>query len=198
MESKDRLEGLKRRIEKLQDRIRLQKVGSDVENARRLLVGLQAKYEILTKDAGAFIPEATSSKRSDGISEEELSQRLGTIFWIFGPSYEETFSFHTYRIEFLYTEQNNSRDCFMTVIANIWEDDEILIKEAKIDFWRLWEDCDEVDDIGISCSDEANRYKHHFHWFSPLKYSLATTWNQYFKKVPKLESKTGGYLDAGL
>ncbi len=59
------------------------KVGPEVDTARRILLGLEEKYDILKKSNGIFIAEATSGIKSNNFSEEVLSQKLGAIYWIF-------------------------------------------------------------------------------------------------------------------
>ena len=92
-EVNERLKSLEHRINMLKQRIELQKVGPEVETARKILYGLEAEYDTLRKSNGIFIAEATSVKKANNFSEEELSQKLGAIYWIFGSSYEETVSF---------------------------------------------------------------------------------------------------------
>lgn len=207
MNNSDRLKNLEHRIAKLRERVTRQKDGPEVEIAQRILSGLQAQYRALQKGK-EIIPETTSTKRFDGLSDEELAQKLGAIYLIFGPSYEENFSLHNYRIEFLEIVPSSNDSCVMTVMANIYEDDLILISNAKIEFWQDGsDDCTingadsaEVEDIGISretiSRKTSTKYRHHWHWFEKLAYSLAKTWNKYFKNVPMLEAKTGGYIDA--
>ena len=103
----ERLKVLAKRVKKLEERIERQKIGPEVDAAKMLVSKLKAQYERLQKDNGIFIPEATSAQALSDAAEEELIKKLGTIYWIFGPSFEETFSFKTYRIEFLCTMPND-------------------------------------------------------------------------------------------
>lgn len=114
----EKLKSLEHRIEMLKERIELEKVGPEVDTARRILLGLEEKYDILKKSNGIFIAEATSGIKSNNFSEEVLNQKLGAIYWIFGPSYEETFSFKKYRIDFLEIVPNEEFDngCLMSGI----------------------------------------------------------------------------------
>ena len=54
------------------------------------------------------VPEEIETANS--FSEEELIQKLGVIYWIFGQTYEETISFKKYRIEFLQILPNDKLD----------------------------------------------------------------------------------------
>lgn len=193
----EKLKSLEHRIEMLKERIELEKVGPEVDTARRILLGLEEKYDILKKSNGIFIAEATSGIKSNSFSEEVLSQKLGAIYWIFGPSYEETFSFKKYRIDFLEIVPNEEFDngCLMRVKVNIYENDQPLITEnAKIEFWKGWSDSTEVDDIGISCNNTNGKYNN-FHWFRKIGYTLAKTWNEYFQTVPLIEAKESGFIE---
>ena len=116
-EINEKLKSLEHRIDMLKQRIELQKVGPEVDTARKILYELEAKYDTLKKSNGIFIAEATSVKKANSFSEEELIQKLGAIYWIFGPSYEETVSFKRYRIEFLQLLPNDGLDwgCLMRV-----------------------------------------------------------------------------------
>lgn len=193
----EKLKSLEHRIKMLKERIELEKVGPEVDTARRILLGLEEKYDILKKSNGIFIAEATSGIKSNNFSEEVLSQKLGAIYWIFGPSYEETFSFKKYRIDFLEIVPNEEFDngCLMRVKVNIYENDQPLITEnAKIEFWKGWSDSTEVDDIGISCNNTNGKYNN-FHWFRKIGYTLAKTWNEYFQTVPLIEAKESGFIE---
>lgn len=192
----EKLKSLERRIEMLKNRIELQKVGPEVDTARKILLGLEEKYDILKKSNGIFIVEATSGINPNNFSEEELSQKLGAIYWIFGPSYEETFSFKKYRIDFLEILPNDEFDngCIMRVKVHIYEDSQLLIKDAEIEFWKGWSDSTEVDDIGISCNNTNGKYNN-FHWFRKIGYTLAKTWNEYFQTVPLIEAKESGFIE---
>lgn len=195
-EHNDKLKNLERRIEMLKNRIELQKVGPEVDTARKILLGLEEKYDILKKSNGIFIVEATSGINPNNFSEEELSQKLGAIYWIFGPSYEETFSLKKYRIDFLEILPNDEFDngCIMRVKVHIYEDSQLLIKDAEIEFWKGWNDSAEVDDIGISCNKTDGKYNN-FHWFRKIGYTLAKTWNEYFQTVPLIEAKESGFIE---
>lgn len=199
-EINEKLESLKRRIDLLKQRIELQKVGPEVDTARKILCGLEAKYDTLKKSNGIFIAEATSAKKVNSFSEEELIQKLGAIYWIFGPSYEETVSFKRYRIEFLQILPNDGLDsgCLMQVKVHIYENDQpFMMKDVVIEFWKGWSDSTEVDDIGISCNDANIKYNN-FHWFQKIEYTLAKTWNKYFQTVPLIEAKKSGLLEANV
>lgn len=194
MTDQEKIKNLDHRIRKLMERLSLQKDGSlEVLTTQRILEGLQEKKKQLLSGQ-TFIPEITSVRRSDGMTEEDLYQRLGLIYLIFGPSYEETFSYHTYRIEFLYLSPKPDNFCVMTVVADIFEDDQLLSHLAYIDFWKEHPDDNVVTDIGISYWDDSihTKYKHHFHWFSKLAVSLAQTWNQYHRNISRLVSQNGG------
>lgn len=195
-EHNGKLKSLERRIGMLKNRIELQKVGPEVDTARKILLGLEEKYDILKKSNGIFIVEATSGINSNNLSEEELSQKLGAIYWIFGPSYEETFSFKKYRIDFLEILPSDEfyNGCIMRVKVHIYEDSQLLIKDAEIEFWKGWNDSAEVDDIGISCNKTDGKYNN-FHWFRKIGYTLAKTWNEYFQTVPLIEAKESGFIE---
>lgn len=192
----EKLKSLEHRIDMLKQRIELQKVGPEVDTARKILYGLEVKYDALRKSNGIFIAEATSTKKTSSFSEEELIQKLGAIYWIFGPSYEETVSFKRYRIDFLEILPNDKLDwgCLMRVKVHIYENDQpFIMKDVAIEFWKGWNDSTEVDDIGISFNDIDEKYNN-CHWFLKLAYTLAKTWNKYFQTVPLIEAKKSGLL----
>lgn len=198
MEVSEKLKTLRHRIEMLEQRIERQKIGPEVDAARNLVEKLKDKYERLKKDNNIFAPEATSSKMADGMSEEELIQKLGSIYWIFGPSFEETFSFKTYRIEFLriLPNDNYADGCLMRVQVNIYENDKPFITQsAKLEFWKSSPRSPVVDDVGLAWSDYHERYSN-THWFQKLAYTLAQTWNKYFREMPMLEARNAVYLEA--
>lgn len=200
-ESNKKLKSLERRINMLKNRIELQKVGPEVETARKILYKLEIKYNELKKNNSIFIAEVTSVKKDNKFSEEYLSQKLGAIYWIFGSSYEETVSFKRYRIEFLQILPNDRKHrldfgCLMRVQVHIYENDKpFMMKDVVLEFWKGWRDSTEVDEIGISCNDTYEKYNN-FHWFQKIEYTLAKTWNEYFKKVPLIEAKQSGLLEA--
>ena len=196
----ERLKSLEHRIDMLKKRIELQKVGPEVETARKILRGLEEKYAVLKRNSSVFVAEATSSKKTNNFSEEELIQRLGAIYWIFGPSYEETVSYKKYRIEFLQILPNDKLDwgCLMRVQVHIFENEKpLMMRDAVIEFWKGWSDSTEVDDIGIGCNDINIKYNN-FHWFQKISYNLAKTWNKYFQNIPLIEAKQSGMLGAGV
>lgn len=195
---KKMLESLERRISQLSARIKFQSSGIEFNVANKLLSGLISKRDQLLKDNKIVIPEATSSKRSTTFSDYELSQRLGAIYFIFGTSYEETFSFKTYRIEFLRldNEQIKGTDCLLRVQVNIYENDKpFFMDETYLEFWKGWTDSTGVDDIAIKTNDTNEKYNN-FHWFSKIAHTLAETWNRYFIDIPLLEAKKSGLLEA--
>lgn len=199
-DAKERLENLARRVKKLEERIERQKIGPEVDAAIRLVSKLNTQYEQLQKDNGIFIPEATSAKMTDGVCEEELIQKLGSIYWIFGPSFEETFSFKTYRIEFLHIMPNDHIEdgCLMRVRVKIYENDKpFIMKDAKLEFWKSRPNSLEVDDVGLAWSDDETKYSN-THWFQKLAYTLAQTWNKYFREIPRLEARNAIYLESGI
>lgn len=198
MQANERLKSLEHRIDMLKQRIELQKIGPEVDTARKILKGLEAKYDTLRKSNGVFIAEATSVKKANNFSEEELSKKLGAIYWIFGSSYEETVSFKRYRIEFLQIlpKDEFDDDCLMQVQVHIYENDKpFMMKDVVIEFWKGWRDSTEVDEIGISCNDTGEKYNN-FHWFQKIEYTLAKTWNKYFQTVPLIEAKQSGLLES--
>ena len=203
-EINEKLKSLEHRIDMLKQRIKLQKVGPEVDTARKILYGLEAKYDTLKKNKGIFVAEATSVKKANNFSEEELSQKLGAIYWIFGSSYEETVSFKRYRIEFLQILPNDKLNlgCLMRVKVHIYENDKpFMMEDVAIEFWKGWNDSTEVDDIGVSCNDTDKKHSNfqkynNFHWFQKIEYTLAKTWNKYFQTVPLIEAKQSGLLEA--
>lgn len=135
----------------------------------------------------------------DEASEEELIRKLGAIYWIFGPSFEETFSFKTYRIKFLNIMPNSYVEdgCLMRVQVEIYENDKpFIMQSAKLEFWKRNPQSLVVDDVGLAWSDYHERYSN-THWFQKLAYTLANTWNKYFREMPRLEARTAVYLEAG-
>ena len=86
----------------------------------------------------------------------------------------------------------------MKVQVHIYENDKpLMIKYTSIEFWKGWPDSTEVDDIGIGTNDRTHGNKYNnFHWFSKIKYTLAKTWNNYFREVPLIEAKNSGLLQA--
>lgn len=198
-EINEKLKSLEHRIYILKQRIELQKVGPEVETARKILYKLEIKYDTLKKSNDTFIAEATSLKKANSFSEEELIQKLGAIYWIFGPSYEETVSFKRYRIEFLEILPNDRLDwgCLMRVKVHIYENDQpFMMKDVAIEFWKGRRNST-VDDIGISCNDTDEKYNN-FHWFQKIEYTLAKTWNKYFQKIPLVEAKKSGLLETNV
>ena len=196
MQVNEKMKSIEHRINQLKQRIELQKEGPEVDTARKILYRLEKTYEELKKDNGIFIAEATSVKKAKSFSEEKLIQKLGAIYWIFGPSYEEIVSFKKYRIEFLQILPNDSleRGCLMKVQVHIYEDDKpFMIKDTVIEFWKGWGDSTEVDDIGISTNETTEKYNN-FHWFQKIEYTLAKTWNKYFRTVPLIEAKKSGLI----
>ena len=199
-EINEKLKSLEHRINMLKQRIELQKVGPEVDTARKILYGLEAKYDTLKKSNSIFVAEITSIKKANSLSEEELIQKLGAIYWIFGPSYEETVSFKRYRIEFLQILPNDRLDwgCLMRVKVHIYENDRpFMMDDVVIEFWKGWNDSTEIDEIGISCNDADEKYNN-FHWFQKIEYTLAKTWNKYFQTVPLIEAKKSGLLEANV
>ena len=190
----DNLKILERRIAKLEERIQRQKIGPEVETSKKILFVLKKKYAELAKNNTVLIAEATTSSLHSTLSEEELIERLGAIYWIFGSSYEEEFSFKKYRIDFLRILPNNDSDsCVMRVQVNVFENDKPFATEnAIIEFWKGFKNSTEVDDLGFSCNQ--NTKYNNFHWFDRISYTLAKTWNQYFKDVPLLEARNSGLL----
>ena len=192
-----RLENLGKRIEKLRERIRLQKNGPEVITAKKILCRLEIEYEILKKKNGFVATESTCVAESDFL-EEILIQRLGAIYWIFGSSYEQVVGFKKYRIEFVQILPNNHLNygCLMSVQVHIYENDNpFLMDNVVLQFWKGWTDSTEVDDIGIASNDINTKYKT-FHWFSPIGYNLAQTWNKYFRNVPLIEARESGLLES--
>ena len=194
----DKLKILERRIQKLEERIRRQVVGPEVETSKKILAVLKQKYaKMKDNNSACKIPEVSSSSTQQSRTEDELISKLGAIYWIFGSSYEEIFSYKKYRIDFIEilprTRETSSPDCLMSVKVKIYENDGPLATEdAAITFWKGFSDSTEVDDLGFSCNGE-NKYCNCY-WFEKLSYSLAKTWNQYFRNVPLLTAKNSGLL----
>ncbi|MBE5820241.1 MAG: hypothetical protein E7310_05460 [Clostridiales bacterium] len=126
--------------------------------------------------------------------KDSLKQRLNLIF---GTNYEEVISFHTYRIDFSNIKSPSSELCVVSIMADIYEDDKVLIKDAQFDFYKETSSriTAAVDDISVSCFGHLPKYHHHTHWLSKLRYSLCEIWNKNFKDVPISEFKNGGILD---
>jgi len=152
----------------------------DYSIASKLLQNLQDKQKKLA-DGKHFFPECTTTKHSKNLTLEEHFKNLGSIYLLFGPSFEESFSFHTYRIEFLSVKPAQEYYSPLTVISDIYEDDELLLSGAYIDFWKNLLSDQKVSDVGISFWDHSSRkkYRNHFHWFDKLACSLAMVWNSY-------------------
>jgi len=194
----EKVKSLKHRIYMLKQRIELQEKGPEVDISRKILSKLEAEYEILKKDEDVFIPEATGIKRLNDAEERKMLQKIGVLYWIFGPTYEETVSYKRYRIEFLQLLPNDKLDmgCLMRVKVHIYENDQpFMMKDVVLEFWKGWSDSTEIDDIGISCNDRDIKYNN-CHWFLKIEYSLAKTWNKYFKPIPLMEAKQSGLLEA--
>ena len=169
-----------------------------MDTARKILYRLEEKYNELKKNDGVVIAEATSFKKNNKFSEEELIERLGAIYWIFGSSYEETVSYKRYRIEFLQIlpKDNSYPGCLMRVQVHVYENDKpLMMDNVVIEFWKGWANSTEVDDIGISCNDADIKYNN-FHWFQKIEYTLAKTWNKYFQNVPMIEAENSGLLQS--
>lgn len=194
----ERLENLEKRISHLSTRLKHQSTGIEADVANKLLLSLISKRDQLLKDNNIVVPEATSAKRNSAYSDSELGKRLGAIYYIFGPSYEETFSFKTYRIEFLRLDNERIKDteCLLRVQVHIYENEKpFLIDETYIEFWQGWADSTGVDDIGIKTNDKNEKYNN-FHWFSKIAHTLMQTWNSYFREIPLLEAKNSGLIEA--
>lgn len=189
-----KLKSLERRIAKLEERIARQKIGPEVETSKKILAGLKRKYEALKRNNNLIIPEATTTSKNN-VSEEELIQRLGAIYWIFGPSYEEEFSFKKYRIDFIQILPNPVSSCILKVKVEIYENDKPLAtNDAVITFWKGFRDSTDVDDLGFSCNE--NTKYDNCHWFECLSYNLAKTWNIYFRDVPLITARNSGLLES--
>lgn len=188
-----KMDALQRRIQKLEERIQRQKFGPEVETSKKILVGLMRKYELLKTNSSSVIPEASSDTQFQGVSEEQLIERLGAIYWIFGSSYEEIFSYKKYRIDFLKILPTNTPQMVMVVQVNIYENEQLFAEHAEITFWKGFSDSVEVDDLGFS-SDYSTKYAN-CSWFEKLQYNLARTWNSYFKDVPLITAKESGLLE---
>lgn len=195
-DAKERLENLARRIKMLEECIERQKSGPEVDIATNIISGLKQQYKMLEQNESMFIPEATSLKRAEDYSEEELADRLGNFYWIFGPSFEEVFSFKKYRIEFLriMPYKDLEKDCVTRVQVQIYEDDKpFVMREAKLDFWSRGVGSLEVNDIGLAWSDLDSKYSN-THWFQKLSHTLACTWNKYFRESPIIEERNMGFF----
>ncbi len=184
-DAKGRLENLAHRIKMLEKRIERQESGSEIDVAKNIISGLKKQYKMLEQNEFMFIPEATSAQRADTCTEEELADKLGNLYWIFGSSFEETFSFKKYRIVFLRTMpyEDLQNACVMRVQVEIYENDQpFVMREAKLDFWSRGNGSHEVNDIGLAWSDLNSKYSN-THWFQKLAYTLAYTWNKYFSNA---------------
>lgn len=171
---------VEKRIKKIKEIMKRPEIGSKLDICKRTLNILEEKFEILTKNPYTRISEVTSKQQS----EEDLIYNLGPIYWVFGPSFEQSFSFKNYRIEFIKLLPNDAEDFgqVLKVQVEIYEDDEPLVTEdAVISFWKGWANSTEVDDIDLSYNQQSKYTT--CHWFNCIAYSLATTWNEYFKDM---------------
>ena len=194
----ERLEKLEHKIAVLSYRLKRQSTGIEADATNKLLLSLISKRNQLLSDNHIVISEATSSKSNTAYSDYELSERLGEIYYIFGPSYEETFSFKTYRIEFLRldNERIKDTDCLLRVQVHIYENDKpFFMDETYIEFWKGWADSTGVDNIAIKTNDKNEKYRN-FHWFSKIAYTLMETWNSYFREIPLFAAIQSGLIEA--
>lgn len=206
----EKLKSLERRIKKLEEHILRQKVGPETQTSKRILAGLKRRYDELVKNNSIFVPEASTDDpfpraTSFGdnewnnyprtFTEEELIEKLGAIYWIFGPAYEEIFSYKKYRIEFLellHPDCSWNPNLIMTVKVKIYENDKPFVtKESEIRFWKGFLDSREVDELEFSTMG-TTKYNNYF-WFEKISYNLVRTWNNYFRHVP-LTTATGSSL----
>lgn len=171
---------LEKRIKKIRELMKRPEMSSKLDICKRTLNILEERLEILTKNPYTRIHEVACGQQS----EEEVIYNLGPIYWVFGSSFEQSFSFKNYRIDFIKLLPNDAENFgqVLKVQVEIYEDDEPLVTEdAVISFWKGWANSTEVDDIGLS-SNQQSKYTT-CHWFSCLAYSLATKWNEYFKDM---------------
>lgn len=177
---KTNVEVLKRRIEKMQDWIKRPEVISDIGTYKNILSILEEKLEVLIQNPDIQIPEVTSLAIPE--DEDDLINKLGPIYWIFGQSFEKEFSFKKYRIDFLRLLPNSEEASRYGLVLNvqvaIYEDNiPFLTQDAVLSFWKGYF---KVNDVSLS-SNQTSTYS--FHWFNCLTYDIVKTWNKYVDNV---------------
>ena len=161
-----------------------------------LLNVLQEKRGHLLEGDVSPIPELSSLTRKDTLTPEELYSMLGPFYLIFGPVYEEIVSYHTYLIEFLFQKTQPAPHSMFCVVADIFEDDVLLLHRAEINFWKEHYQAPKVAFVSTDYWEPGPIPKYqHIHWFGKLAYSLATIWNRYHDIIPQLEESQGGKTD---
>lgn len=167
-----------------------------IPNASTLLNVLQEKRKNVLEGDTSPIPELSSLTRKDTLTPEELYSMLGSFYLIFGPAYEETISYHAYRVEFLFQKTAPSLHSMFCVVADIFEDDVLLMHRAEINFWKEYYQSPKVSFVSTDYWEPNPLPKYqHIHWFGKLAYSLATIWNRYHDVIPQLMPKQGGETD---
>lgn len=178
---KTKSEVLKRRIEKMKDWMKRPEVSPDLEIYQNILSILEEKLEVLIQNPDIQIPEVTSLAIPE--DEDDLINKLGPIYWIFGQSFEKNFSFKTYRIDFLRllpnSEEASRYGLILDIQVAIYEDNSPLVTEyAAISFWKGWTNSGKIGDLSISFN-QPSKYNS-LHWFDCISYYIAKTWNEYF------------------
>lgn len=182
-----KVEILKRRINLLEERIRLQKNGYEVDTAKKIRIKLQKKLEefITENDVMPTIDVFTSNSNDIKKAEE-----LGVLYYIFGEYFEMEVSYKKYEVRFIHLLKNIKFDygCLLSVEVEIYENDKpLLINKSRLEFWKAWNESTKLDDIGIYSSDEKYKYGS-FHWLQPIKLAIINEWNYYFDSTPLIEA----------
>lgn len=131
----------------------------------------------------------------DEQDEDDLIDKLGAIYWIFGTCYEEEFSFKKYRIEFLKTvpPKYNMDSCLLSVEVNIYENDVLMTPDSTMITFYKWNNrYAQMNDIEISSKGPIAYYN--CNWFNRLSYSLYKTWNYYFANLTLIEVQDDNYI----
>jgi len=197
MQSQEMQQNLNFRIQKLLQSLSWQDPRiQQIPSTSTLLSVLQEKLSQVQAGNTAPIPELSSLTRKDTLTPEELYQMCGPFYLIFGPNYEETISFHSYRVEFLFQKTLPDIPTMQCVVADIFEDDLLLMHHAEINFWKESIHSSKVSYVSTDYWDLNPQPKYqHIHWFGKLAYSLATVWNRYNEIIPALTTKQGGETD---
>lgn len=197
MQSQEMQQNLNFRIRKLLQSLTWQDPSiQQIPGTSTLLSVLQEKLSQVQAGNVSPIPELSSLTRKDTLTAEELYHMCGPFFLIFGPTYEETISYHNYRIEFMFQKTTPDIPTVMRIVADVFEDDVLLMHRAEINFWKENLNSPKVRFVSVDYWEPHPMPKYeHIHWFAKLAHSLATVWNRYSSPIPALTTRQGGETD---
>ncbi len=121
-------------------------------------------------------------------SEEELTEKLGILYLIFGSTYQTYFNYHIYKTRLI--NQVEKSAAFMRVKANVYEDDILICKEITIGFWPMHYGDDRVGDMEWSVDDSTKTFKKYTNgcalYLNKILREMQDLWNSYFDEVQKV------------